>query len=65
MKNPAIDHEEDERLADATQKAVPVRIEPRTYIALAELAKFNRRSLTAEINAILANHITVQEAWPD
>lgn len=65
MARTTIDREEDERLADATQKAVPVRIEPRTYIALAELAQRNRRSITAEINDILANHVTVQEAWPD
>ena len=59
------DPEQDEKLADAIQKSMPVRIEPRTYIALGELAIKNRRSITAEINHILETHITVQEAWPD
>lgn len=44
-------------------KPVPVRIEGDLYAALSKVAKKNRRSATAELNALVANWLQVSEEW--
>lgn len=46
-------------------KPTPVRIEARTYAAIAALAKLNRRSTTNMVEIALDEYITIRDAWPE